>query len=245
MLWNRRVKKAPSLEVFVRCCYASTVSDHKERFKRFSRENCYRNLMQTADDVHDVHFTFFLDGAKATQETHFLKAQNSFPVIEITAGTEALSFLAMLDYVLAQNYNPQTIIYFLEDDYLHKPNWVEILKEGFTLPHVDYVTLFDHKDKYFSLQYPYLLSHLFHTSSCHWRTTPSTTNTYAMLFSTLQRDAALHRQYSQGRSITADHEKFCALARAGAALISSVPGWATHVDPPHASPCTDWESFLH
>ncbi len=231
----------PQLEVFVRHCYYSAASAHKGRFPGFSREKCYHNLLSTIDP--SVKVTFFLDTSHAQGE-HFLLKQNRYPVINIKAGTEALSFLTMLDYVMAHSYDPETIIYFLEDDYLHKPEWTKILREGIALPSVDYVTLFDHKDKYFLPEYQNLQSQVFHTTSCHWRTTPSTTNTYAMKFKTLKRDVEIHRQYSLDRKITADHQKFCALAQHNALLVSSIPGWATHVEPEFASPCSDWEQIL-
>lgn len=244
-IWNRiSGRSTPTkIEVFVRHCYASSASAHKARFPGFSRERCYHNLVATAHDP-DVRITFFLDTAKATTSAHFLKEQSLFPVIEIQAGSEAISFLKMLDYVLEQKIDPDTLIYFLEDDYIHKPGWMHILREGFMIPGVDYVTLFDHKDKYMSAEYQNLQSRIFHTESCHWRTTPSTTNTYAMRFTTLKRDAEQHRSFSVGRSITADHEKFLALGAQGAILISSIPGWATHDEPEFASPCADWPSVL-
>src|SRR4029078_6389701 len=137
---------------------------------------------------------------------------------------------------------PNAIVYFLEDDYIHKAHWIQILREGLSLPGVDYATLFVNKAKYFA--YTELKSRIFHTASCHWRTTPSTTNTYAMRFKTLKRDADIHRTFSTGRSITADHEKFCALFEKGAVLISSIPGWATHDEPKYASPCANWQDIL-
>jgi hypothetical protein len=235
--------KQPCVKVFVRHCYASDASGHKERFDGFSRERCYQNLIETID-ASDVDVTFFLDMARAHSPKHFLKEQQRFPVIDIHAGAEGASFLAMLDYVLAQKMDPETIVYFLEDDYLHKPGWLPILKEGFSIPSIDYVTLYDHKDKYAMAEYQNLHSRIFHTKSCHWRTTPSTTNTYAMRFETLQRDAAIHHAYSEGVAITKDHAKFTALAARGAILISSIPGYATHAEPAFASPCADWQSYF-
>jgi hypothetical protein len=108
---------------------------------------------------------------------------------------------------------------------------------------IDYVTLFDHRDKYFFPQYADLRSKIFCTTSCHWRTTPSTTNTYAMFFKTLQKHIDIHRCFSLGRTITADHDKFCKLTEEEAVLISSIPGFSTHVEVDFASPCTDWENL--
>ena len=235
-------KKLP-IEVFIRHCHHSTASAHKVRFPAFDKEHCLNNFMATLDP-NQVNVTFFLDTSHAMQEKHFLYKQTQFPVIEIKAGSEAASFLHMLDYVNQQKFSPETIVYFLEDDYVHRLNWTKVLREAFTLPGIDYVTLYDHKDKYFFPQYEPLRSKIFHTTSCHWRTTPSTTNTYAMQFKTLKKHIEIHRCFSLNRTITADHDKFCALSSQGAVLISSIPGYSTHAEPEFASPCTEWELIV-
>ena len=138
------------------------------------------------------------------------------------------------------DFHPDTILYFVEDDYLHRTGWLDVLFEGMQV--ADYATLYDHNDKY--RLYPNLQSRVFATQTCHWRTTPSTTNTFALRTKTLLRDLAIHRQFSQDRAVSADHEKFCKLQTRGTMLISSLPGWATHCEPEFASPCVDWESLL-
>lgn len=239
-----RKEKMLPIEIFVRHCHYSTVSVHKARFPHFNRERCLENLLSTIEDEEKINLTFFLDTYHPMQEEHFLRKATSFPIIDFKAGSEAASFLYMLEYVNQRKFSPDTIIYFLEDDYLHRHGWPKILREAFTLPKADYATLFDHKDKYFAAEYTDLKSQIFHTASCHWRTTPSTTNTYAMRFQTLKRDIDHHRCFSYGRTITADHQKFCKLSEEGAVLISSIPGYSTHVEPEFASPCTDWEKML-
>jgi len=198
-----------------------------------------------SSDFSKANFTFFLDTHFGTEEDHFIRNQNKFPLIEIDAGCEAKSFLAQLDYVMNLNLNDETILYFLEDDYLHKNGWEDILVEGLTLPDIDYITLFDDRDKYFAEQYSDLTAKLFHSKSCHWRTTPSTTNTYAMCFNTLKKHLPVHREFSENREISSDYDKFCHLQQLGATLISSIPGWSTHMEPEHASPCFDWENLLN
>ncbi len=232
------------IEIFVRHCNYSSVSAHKNRFPNFDKELCLKNLLSTIVGHPRINITFFLDNFHPMQGVHFLHNQTIYPIIEFKAGSEAVSFLRMLEYVYEQKFSRGTIIYFLEDDYLHRPDWPVILREGLTIPGIDYVTLFDHRDKYLFSQYIDLKSKIFHTQSCHWRTTPSTTNTYAMLFQTLQKHIDLHRCFSLGRTITSDHEKFCKLAEEGSVLISSIPGYSTHVEEEYASPCTDWGRFL-
>ncbi len=236
--------QTPPIEIFVRHCHYSSVSAHKARFTHFSRERCFENLMATLEGQKGINATFFLDTYHPMDGEHFIRKQNHFPLIECKTGSEASSFLFMLEHVYKQKYSSDTIIYFLEDDYIHLPQWPQILREAFTLHGIDYVTLYDHKDKYFLPHYAHMPSKIFHTASCHWRTTPSTTNTYAMLFKTLKKHIDLHRCYSLGRTITADHDKFSKLAEEGAVLISSIPGFSTHAEPEFASPCTDWDHIL-
>lgn len=239
-----RQPKATPIEIFVRHCHYSNVSAHKARFIDFNREHCLQNLLATTASDEKIKITFFLDTFHPMQEEHFLRKQKRFPIIEFKAGSEAASFLYMLEYVYKMNLANDTIIYFLEDDYIHRPGWPTALREAFTLPGVDYATLYDHKDKYFFPQYSELKSKIYQTDSCHWRTTPSTTNTYAMLFATLKKHIDIHRCFSLGRTITADHEKFCKLADGEAVLVSSIPGFSTHAEPDYASPCLDWSNIL-
>ena len=223
----------PIIHCFVRHATYSSASLHKKRPLNFNHEACHHNLLKTADSR--VKFTYFLDHKK--KRDHFIKDQ----AILIEEGTEAGSFLRMLEHVESLNLKPNTIIYFLEDDYVHREGWVDALFEAFSLG-VDYVTLYDHSDKYTA--YPKLRSKIFVTPSCHWRTSPSTTNTYAMRFSTLIRDLSIHRRFSLNRKVSSDHDKFCFLAKKGKTLISAVPGFSTHADPEFLSPCIDWTNYF-
>ena len=227
------------IEVFSRHCMFSSISQHKKRLSGFSHEACYRNLLDTMDPA-KTNLTFLLDVAKGDRCAHFIRE----PVIELRAGTESGAFLQLLDYVEKLDLHPETILYFVEDDYLHRPGWVEILLEGFAIAEADYVTLFDHRDKYFAPEYNHLKSRLFAAKSCHFRATPSTTQTFAVRFKTLLEDLPIHRKYSEGKAISLDHAKFLHLQRKGRLLISSIPGWSTHVEKEFASPCTDWEDLF-
>ena len=229
------------IEIFSRHCRFSSISAHKKRFSSFSREKCVKNLIDTID-LSKVNLTFWYDVSGS--EAHFLDEETRFPVVKINAGSEASSFLQLLEYVKAKNFAPDTILYFVEDDYIHKPGWIEILKEGLSIPNVDYVTLYDHKDKYFLPIYKTLESKIYVTESSHWRTVPSTTQTFGARWEVLERDMAFHKLFSKGRKISEDHKKFSLLTRLGRTLISSIPGFSTHAEPEFASPLTDWEALL-
>ena len=245
MRWFKSVKKDPpplpyegKIEVFSRHCISSSVSRHKKRPPEFSHEKCHKNLLDTID-FEKANLTCFLDIAHGDSKTHFLEH-----AILIHEGTESGAFLRMLDHVLKLPLHPETLCYFLEDDYLHKSGWVQVLIEGFQVPNAEYVTLYDHRDKYFFPMYNRLQTQLFVTPSCHWRSSPSTTQTFATRFKTLQRDMKIHRKYSEGRKISDDHAKFLELQKRGSMLISSIPGFSTHAEPEYASPCFHWDSLL-
>jgi hypothetical protein len=233
--------KKRNVALFGRHAVYSQISAHKKRPPYFSRENCYHNLLQTAPK--NLAITFVLDTHFGSLESHFLSQEAKHKVITFDGGSESSSFLFLLDYVKNLKLPKETIVYFLEDDYLHRPDWFAILQEAFTIKEADYVTLYDHNDKYTSASYQHLNSKIFAGHHCHFRTTPSTTNTFAALYGTLMEDIAVHTAFSTGTKITKDHEKFLALQEKGRTLISSIPGFATHMESGLLSPCVDWKTI--
>ena len=84
------------------------------------------------------------------------------------------------------------------------------------------------------------------SENSHWRTVPSTCNTYAARLGTLKADYAIHKHFSDASpdGISMDHAKFCHLRdNLGRRLITPMPGYATHCDLLH-SPTIDWEEII-
>lgn len=230
------------VEIFMRHCYYSDASNHKKRPSYFDRKAFFENFLSTIN--HDfVRVTCILDTFHEGDQPHFVLEQDQVEVICISEGKEAKSFTKLLEIVEAKKLSPETILYFVEDDYIHRQNWIDVMLEGFSIPNIDYVTLYDHPDKYTDL-YQNLQTKLYTTKSAHWRETPSTTNTYAMRAKTLKKHLRIHQEFSEGVAITKDHSKFCALSAVGAKLISCIPGYSTHVELGFESPCIDWEKIL-
>jgi glycosyltransferase involved in cell wall biosynthesis len=230
------------IRVFQRHCNFSSNSHNKPRPTWFDREKIFDLLISTLDER--VEFTAFHDSGNGDIEDHFLKNKNVNKISK-KGGNDAQSFLNLLNYVKEQNYKDDDIIYFLEDDYLHKPGWVDIILEGFEYIGADYYTLYDHPDKYFLPMYNDLQSKIIVTPSTHWRTTPSTTNTYACKFSTLKNHFDIHVQYCDLiEKWTKDHDKFTHLWKIGSNLISCIPGYSTHVEGNMFSPLVDWGKYF-
>ena len=229
------------IRVFQLFCNFSNLSTNKPRPDWFDRERIFNKFIATLDTR--VEYTAFHDSGNGSIEDHFLNNKD-VKKISIHGGNNAQAFLNLLNYVKSQKYSDSDIIYFIEDDYLHKHGWIDILQEGFDMIGADYYTLYDHPDKYYLPMYEQLQSKIIVTKSVHWRTTPSTTNTFACTYGTLMKHFDIHVKHCDlaGKYCT-DHLKFIELWEKGSNLVSCIPGYSTHVEGNMLSPLTDWSNI--
>lgn len=191
--------------------------------------NCL--LKQSHQDSNNiVKLSVFADRIKINPSINIKQIQNT------KAHGNSETFLEVMQYAL-DNYEPEDIVYFVEDDYIHRGNWNRVLVEG--LERADYVSLYDHPDKYTGN--PEIL---FHTKSTHWKFTHSTTMTFACKVKTLIYDAPVfQRMITTGNP--PDHQIFTHLTqRLHRRLATPIPGYATHGEIEHLSPCIDWGALL-
>jgi hypothetical protein len=206
------------MKIFYRISDESYV---KDKLPGADKRRCLENFLSIFKPA-DV--TILADNCH-TPLLDWLDAQN-LNVHETNMGN-AGSFLHALDMACNTDMDGE-VIYFVEDDYLHLPDAPKILNEGLR---GDYVTLYDHPDKYGPL---YNLgndieSKVFRTPSSHWRTTISTCMTFAARVSTLKRDRGIFRENCVNNHPN-DHEIFVELEKRGRMLVSSIPGAACHID---------------
>lgn len=234
------------IKIFARHCKFSSNSANKARPAFFTREGCFNSFLNTMDEDCELNISF--DG-EVNGSGHFLenpKYNGKFKLFERKGGNDAKSFLNLLNIAKESDFADDDIIYFVEDDYLHNIGWPKILKEGFKFIDVDYITLYDHNDKYFYPMYEELLSKVGVTPSVHWKTIPNTTNTYACLGKTFKRDYDIHVQYCDTvGGLTRDFDKFAHLTREGHGLINPLPGYSTHCEPEYMSPVVNWEEVFN
>lgn len=231
------------IRIFQRHCNFSSNSEHKPRPEWFNREKIFDSFISTLDDR--TEYTAFHDCGNGDIKDHFLNNKNVNKISKF-GGNDAQSFLNLLNYVNEQDYRDDDIIYFLEDDYLHQPGWIDILLEGFEYIGADYYTLYDHPNKYWDGMWEKYPSHLISSPSVHWRTTVSTTNTYACKYKTLKNHFDIHVKYCDlVDKWVKDHDKFTELWNTGSNLISCIPGYSTHVEGGMLSPIIDWENIIN
>jgi hypothetical protein len=235
------------IQVFLRQCYYSKLQELPDRTRPswFNKIKVFENFKNTLNsklvDYHIIYDEFY-----GPIEKTFLANEKNVKIIK--CGSECDSFIETLNYVKSQNYSPDTIIYFLEDDYLHRPDWCDILLEGFTL-NPAYVTLYDF-DFFLNDSSFYKL---FTTKSTHWRAVPATTNTFACKYKTLLEDYEIHKDSSvngikekDGFHFSKDYDKFWKLSQDyNKYVISPIPGYSTHCDANHLSPFVNWKEIIH
>lgn len=230
------------LHIYGRYCNFSNISATKERPSWFSRERCFESLYREFKTWYcQTTFTALFDGEIG--KDHFLN-KKEVNRATLKSGSGSKSFIDSVDYILTQNHNEEDIIYLVEDDYLHIYGWRDVLLSAFKLPitQMVYATLYDHPDKYDRTMYNGLSADIFVGGHCHWRTTPSTTDTFACKFSTLKKHRDLYVPYSK-LPYSLDHHRSLNLWNNGACFISSIPGYSTHIGSEVMSPLIDWKEI--
>lgn len=155
-----------------------------------------------------------------------------------------------------KEFSEDSIVYFVEDDYLHLPESPTLIEEGLKL--ADYVTLYDHPDKYVDKENggnPYVRgggerTRVLLSKSSHWKQTNSTTHTFAVKVRTLKEDKSVWWKHTEHYHGLNDFEGFKQLSGVGKIsnyfsgkrrkLISCIPGRSTHIELAHLAPLVDW-----
>ena len=166
---------------------------------------------------------------------------------KVSVGHGAGTFNLTLDEAL--KYDDKTAIYFVENDYLHKPNLYKIIQEGLELG-ASFVSLYDHPDKYLPPSQggnPYCEggaedTRVYLTESTHWKITNSTTMTFATTVETLKRVNSILRKHTVGTHPN-DFPMFLELREQNELLITPIPGYSTHGETAWLSPLTKWEQI--
>jgi len=167
------------------------------------------------------------------------------------------SFRLSLGLALECGAPHDAVTYFVEDDYIHRAGARRALLEGAGAVG-DYLTLYDHPDKYSPQAYTQGAPRILVTSSSYWRTALSTTMTFAATVSTLRVDEEVLDKFTSleavqscrerspvpGFTIPWDHELFVELGRRGRLLAMPMPGYATHGEAGMLSPAVDWASVM-
>jgi len=216
----------------------------KEKPDYIDNEKCLKNATKVFKDT-----DWYIIADNVSKETSDMieKYKSKDHLCYTSRGNGAATFNLALSEALT--YNDDDIVYFIENDYLHKPKSQKILEEGFTLG-ASFVALYDHPDKYMTPDQggnPFCTdggedTRVYLTNSCHWKITNSTTMTFAAKVSTLKRVEPILRKHTSGTHPD-DFQMFLELRQQGELLITPIPGYATHGETRWLAPLTDWSKI--
>jgi glycosyltransferase involved in cell wall biosynthesis len=218
----------------------------KEKPDYINNENCLKNFCNVFFDyIYDI--IILADNCSDDTLTMIKKYIDPINIRKVSVGHGAGTFNLALDEAL--RWDDNETIYFVENDYLHKPNSQKIIEEGLNLG-AAFVSLYDHPDKYLPPNQggnPYCEggaedTRVYLTKSTHWKVTNSTTMTFAAKVSTLKHTEPILRKYTQG-SYPEDFKMFLELRDQGELLTTPIPGYATHGETKWLSPLTDWSKI--
>ena len=209
-------------------------------------EKCLQNFCNVFyDNIHNIHI--IADNCSESTMDMVNKYIDPVNIEKVSVGHGAGTFNLALDKAL--KWEDDEIVYFVENDYLHKYNSPDVLKEGFDLG-ASFVALYDHPDKYLDPSRggnPYCEggaedTRVYLTNSCHWKITNSTTMTFASKVSILKKTEDILRKHTSGTHPN-DFHMFLELRDNDHLLITPIPGYATHGETAWLSPLTNWSQI--
>lgn len=222
----------------------SNSSNKKEKLSFATKEKCLNNFFKHFSEEETIIFA-----DNVTDETWYWL--ETFPLEDLRRtydSGDAGSFRNLLHY--ASSFDDDEIIYFVEDDYIHRKDSKRIIEEG--LDFVDYVSLYDHPDKYMPPDIggnPLINedgtedTKIFLTNSSHWKLANSTTFCFASRVKTLREDYDIFIEHTTGHNCV-DFPAFRKLINKGRKLATPIPGRSTHAEIKWLSPLIDWEKEI-
>jgi hypothetical protein len=221
----------------------------KDKLRGVNNRNCLLNALRNfSPNKH--RWVIIADNMSKTDVALYLKSYFYVPdVKEVSIGHGAGTFNLALDYAL--ELDKDEIVYFLENDYIHRDGSDDVIVEGLERLGANFVSLYDHPDKYLDPKLggnPYCSggaedTRVYRSSSCWWKMTNSTTMTFASKVATLKKFEETFRKHTTG-SYPEDFKMFIDLRNQGATLLTSIPGYSTHGEKRWLSPGIDWEKML-
>ena len=206
-----------------------------------NNEKCLANATKEFDDS---IWSVIADNISSDTNDMIQKYLTRNCILYVEKGNGAATFNLALDEALT--YDDDEIVYFLENDYLHKPGSQKIIQEAFELG-ASFVSLYDHPDKYIGPEQggnPYCKggaedTRVYKTDSIHWKITNSTTMTFAAKVSTLKENEDILRKHTSGTHPN-DFQMFLELREQNKLLITPIPGYSTHGETAWLTPFTKW-----
>lgn len=222
----------------------SDVGYNKIKPPYINNESCLTNALRRFS-LKDSNWFIIADNVSDQTKVMIKRLIPNDNVVYVSIGHGAGTFNLALNKAL--ELDNEEIVYFVENDYLHRSKAFSVLTEGISLG-ADFVSLYDHPDKYINGVNPYVedggeFTKVFITKSCHWKLTNSTTMTFACKVRTLKKYKPIILKHTSGTHPN-DFDMWIDLRNEGASLITPLPGYSTHGETNWLTPLIDWKNEL-
>ena len=217
----------------------------KEKPEYITKENCLVNALKEFP-LDRVEWHVLADNISEKTYNMIQKYVPAEIIKRVSVGHGAGTFRMVFEEALLQE--DDVLVYFLEDDYLHVPGSLDYLREAAECNYTDYLTLYDHPDKYTNQNNPYVTcegepSIVYWCGHRHWKETNSTTMTFAAFAEVLKKDKKRFWNWTEGRHPW-DFVLFTDLIKTGGRRLSSpIPSCSTHGETQFLARGVDWEAI--
>ena len=226
--------------IYFRACEKQETISYVDRYKYDSKtkilKKCWLSLQSGISEDDKI---IIIADAVSESTIQFLIDTSNTKNIEIIlvpkhAWEHHLHTVVLVDTLEKySNQFPNELHYIVEDDYLHVPNAISILKDN--LKDCPYFALsYDYPDRYVKPE----LAMIIIGSDRHWRTVSSSTMTVLALGETWLKVIPALKQAAP----TSNDKVFEAIYQ-NIACISPIPALSSHMTKYHLSPLIDWETI--
>lgn len=227
---------------------------NKKKPTYITKYNCLKNALSVFDEDR-VFFHIYVDNVieeTDKQIKELCKNRKNMDITYIDCKSGGFSFRIV--YEEACKLCDNDLVYFLEDDYIHKDDALDVLIDAAEYGYTDYITLYDHSDKYDNngiinggsinplCKNMGERTILFKTNNHHWKLTNSTTMTFAAFVDVLKKDKDIFWKHTD-TGYPYDFEIFTELLNNGRLLSSPVPSISTHGEIAYLAPFVNWMSL--
>lgn len=218
------------INIIYRGCNLESPKDplRKGRPEGFDKTDCFYTLHRAIENSNNIDKIFIIiDGDKGFLSDYIESLGYNITYINVRSNEKSLKYC----YDLAHSLDDSNNIYFIEDDYWHVENALDIINEG--VENLGLVTGYDHLDRYVRTDDITLgKEHIVLTENRHWRTAESTTCTWAVSKTIFNKIFILAQQ-----ELLNDRRFFRTLiSQYNIRLFTPIPSVSTHLMADHISP---------
>jgi hypothetical protein len=205
----------------------------KNRPEWFSFNKSLDSILSSVENDDNIHFHLLYDG-----ECN-IKDDRINTIINFSGGSDWNSYIFAWNYAKQINLEDNDLIYIAENDYIHIKGWASKVLDLFKkYDSIDYVSLYDHPDKYDLSIYPDLSTYILLTKDHHWRMTPSTCGSVIFGKQILNEDIDIHT------TNPSDHGRFTFLrSNRQRNIITPIPSLSTHCENEWLAPIIEWNKI--